>query len=249
MSTALVQVTAKLAERFGIEGNEADIFNTLKATAFKGNVSNEQFTALMIVANQYGLNPFTKEIYAFPDKNNGIVPVVGVDGWARIMNDHPQFDGLEYEQDDDGCTCVIYRKDRNRPVKVTEYMAECRRDTAPWKSHPRRMLRHKATIQAARLAFGFVGIYDEDEAERIVSAPIRDMGTAQVVARAEPAAYPDEAFVKNFPAWEAAIQSGKKTPDAIIAMVSSKATLTDEQVVAIREVAAIPSAAEEDAPF
>ncbi len=34
--------------------------------------------ALMIVADQYGLNPFTREIFAFPDKQNGIVPVVGV---------------------------------------------------------------------------------------------------------------------------------------------------------------------------
>ncbi len=68
--------------------------NTLKNTAFKGgNVTDEQFTALLIVANQYGLNPWTKEIYAFPDKG-GIVPVVGVDGWARIINEHPQFDGM-----------------------------------------------------------------------------------------------------------------------------------------------------------
>jgi hypothetical protein len=49
--------------------------------------------ALLIVADQYGLNPWTKEIYAFPDKSNGIVPVVGVDGWARIINTHEQFDG------------------------------------------------------------------------------------------------------------------------------------------------------------
>jgi hypothetical protein len=32
------------------------------------------------------------------------------------------------------------------------------------------MLRHKAMIQCARLAFGFVGIYEQDEAERIVEA-------------------------------------------------------------------------------
>jgi hypothetical protein len=53
-------------------------------------------------------------------------------------------------------------------VTVTEYLAECRRDTGPWKSHPRRMLRHKAMIQAARLAFGYGGIYDQDEAERVM---------------------------------------------------------------------------------
>ena len=38
----------------------------------------------------------------------------------------------------------------------------------PWKTHPKRMLRHKAMIQCARLAFGFTGIYDQDEADRIV---------------------------------------------------------------------------------
>ena len=30
------------------------------------------------------------------------------------------------------------------------------------------MLRHKAMIQCARLAFGYTGIFDQDEAERIV---------------------------------------------------------------------------------
>ncbi|MGP1667495.1 MAG: hypothetical protein ACTS5I_16635, partial [Rhodanobacter sp.] len=37
---------------------------------------------------------------------------------------------------------------------------------------PRRMLRHKAMIQCARLAFGFVGVYDPDEAERIQEATL-----------------------------------------------------------------------------
>lgn len=139
----------------------------LKATAFKGQVSDAQMTALLIVANQYGLNPWTKEIYAFPDKQNGIVPVVGVDGWSRIINSRPEFDGMDFQQDADSCTCTIYRKDRSHPIKVTEWMAECKRSAGPWLSHPYRMLRHKAMIQCARLAFGFSGIYDSDEAERI----------------------------------------------------------------------------------
>ena len=175
---ALATVTDKLAARFDLGHNGAELIETLKATAFKGQVTDAQMTALMVVANQYGLNPWTKEIYAFPDRQNGIVPVVGVDGWARIINDHPQFDGMEFDQDGESCTCAIYRKDRSRPTRVTEFLAECKRDTAPWKSHPRRMMRHKAMIQAARLAFGYGGIYDQDEAERIVE---RNMGPAAVV--------------------------------------------------------------------
>ena len=51
-------------------------------------------------------------------------------------------------------------------------MGECKRGTQPWQSHPKRMLRHKAMIQCARLAFGFSGIYDEDEAQRIVERDV-----------------------------------------------------------------------------
>jgi phage recombination protein Bet len=170
-------ILAKMAERFSVEPNR--LLDTLKATAFKGQVSNEQMISLLIVADQYGLNPFTRELFAFPDKG-GIVPVVSVDGWARIINGHPQFDGIQFDYEGDGaslsCTATIHRKDRTHPVSVTEYLSECKRDTQPWKSHPRRMLRHKAMIQCARLAFGFAGVFDEDEAHTI-----RDMGAADEV--------------------------------------------------------------------
>lgn len=185
MSTALTTLTTKLAKQFNI-GDGSDLVSTLKATCFKSGtqVTDAQMTALLIVANQYGLNPFIREIYAFPDKG-GIVPVVGLDGWSRIINNHDQFDGMDFAQDDESCTCTIYRKDRSHPVKVTEWMSECRRSTGPWQSHPKRMLRHKAMIQCARLAFGFSGIFEQDEAERIIEAdaPKRiDPETGEVTA-------------------------------------------------------------------
>ena len=167
---------AKTAARFGVEPEK--LMATLKATAFRTDkvVTDEQMLALLVVADQYGLNPFTKEIYAFPDKG-GIVPVVGVDGWSRIINEHPQFDGMAFFMPEDGsyCTCEIFRKDRGHSISATEYMNECKRNVAPWQSHPRRMLRHKALIQAARMAFGFAGVFDQDEAERIVDGDIVEM--------------------------------------------------------------------------
>lgn len=167
-------VLVRLGTKFGVDPDK--MLATLTATAFRGNATTEQMMALCIVAEQYNLNPWTKEIYAFPDRNNGIVPVVGVDGWSRIINEHPNFDGMDFEygqlndkQLPESITCRMYRKDRSHPVAVTEYLVECYRDNAtPWKSHPRRMLRHKAMIQCARIAFGFVGIFDDDEAERII---------------------------------------------------------------------------------
>lgn len=188
MSIAQNQAVA-LAKQFNIQGDPQELVQTLKATAFKGNATDAQFNALMIVSTQYGLNPFTKEIYAFPDKQNGITPVVGVDGWSRIINNHPQFDGMEFKYSEETTTpagsntkahewveCVIYRKDRSHPIVAREYLDEVYRPpfkgkfgevNGPWQSHTKRMHRHKAMIQAARLAFGFGGIYDEDEAQRI----------------------------------------------------------------------------------
>ncbi len=177
------QMASKLAERLGVE-NSDQLIDVLKSTAFKGkNIpSDAQMTALLIVSTEYQLNPWTKEIYAFPDKNGGIVPVVGIDGWLRIINANEQYDGMEINLSQDGeeATCAIYRKDRSKPTIITEYLSECRRPTDPWRDSPRRMLRHKAIIQCARVAFGFGGIHDQDEAQSIIDMGSIDGETGEV---------------------------------------------------------------------
>jgi phage recombination protein Bet len=179
-------LVAKMAERFGVDPDK--MMNALKETAFKvkdKQVSNEQMMALLVVSDQYGLNPWTKEIYAYPDKG-GIVPVVGVDGWSRIINENSMLDGIDFRFSDETVDhkgikchewveCVIYRKDRQHPTVVREYFSEVVRKLnypTPWDTHPNRMHRHKALIQCARIAFGFVGIYDQDEAERIIEKDV-----------------------------------------------------------------------------
>lgn len=243
MTTALSILTSNLASKFDM-GDGSGLIDTLKSTAFKSSiqVTDAQMTALLVVASQYGLNPFTREIYAFPDKG-GIVPVVGIDGWSRIMNTHDQFDGIEFKFDSESCTCIIYRKDRSHPTSATEYMEECKRDNSPaWKSHPRRMLRHKAMIQAARLAFGFTGIYDQDEAERIVEVKGKEIDitpSRQSIEEKQLPDYPDDKFEANKEAWQTAIESGKRTAESIINMISTKHTLTDEQKESIKKLGAI----------
>ena len=177
MTTELANPTRKPAEKPSALGLMASRLNvetdkllgTLKATVFKG-ANNEELLALVVVANEYGLNPLLKEIYAFPAKGGGIQPVVGIDGWLKMINRHIKFDGLEspVQFSNDGkpesCTCAIWVKGRKHPVRITEYYDECFRQTDPWKTMPARMLRHKAISQCARVAFGFSGIQDEDEA-------------------------------------------------------------------------------------
>lgn len=196
-------LVAKFAAKYNIDADK--LLGILKATAFKQGkgkpeVTNEQMAALLIVADQYGLNPFTREIFAFPDKQNGIVPVVSVDGWARIINEHLMMDGLEFRYSEEKIKpgdarvpdlkfeghewmeAVFYRKDRKYPIVIREYLEEVYRKAfefddgnkkeGAWQSHTKRFHRHKTLIQGGRIAFGFAGLFDEDEAHRIVEGQV-----------------------------------------------------------------------------
>lgn len=198
------RITEYFAEKYSVKKDF--LLHTLKTTVFSQGkneqglpiqITDAQCVMLLIVAKQYNLNPFTREIYAFPDKKSGgIIPVVGVDGWSRIVNDHPLYDGAEFRYSeqmikiDDNAQpcfewieCVMYHKNRKHPTVVREYLDEIYRPAfegfnratqkaytvnGPWQSHTKRFARHKTFIQCGRMAFGFSGIYDEDEAKRII---------------------------------------------------------------------------------
>jgi phage recombination protein Bet len=173
---------------------------TLKDSFLKG-ASDAELVAFVAIANQYQLNPWTKEIHAFKGRGGGIQCVLGIDGWLKIINHHEQMDSIQTElkEDDQGnpvsCTCSIYRKDRRGATVVTEYMVECRQGTEPWQKMPRRMLRHKAIIQCARVAFGFA-FQDDDEIQVTshpgsttftVTAPVDKVATTTEAPPQEPA--------------------------------------------------------------
>lgn len=257
-SPALVSLASQVAKGLDIPIEGKELIDTLKATAFKVKegdqpVSDSQMMALLVIAKQYHLNPWTKEIYAFPDKG-GITPIVGVDGWSRIINEHPQFDGIEFRFSEnmvqmeganslahEWIEAVIYRKDRKQPTVIREYIDEVYKPPfkgkygevkSPWQTHPKRFHRHKSLIQCARVAFGFGGIYDEDEADRIREAKdITPQATTTV--RNEPQPYPLADYEKNKATWKKAIETGKKTPNALIATIETKGFLTNEQKLEI----------------
>ena len=95
------------------------------------------------------------------------------------------------------------------------------------------MLRHKAMIQCARMAFGFGGISDEDDAERIREKDITQQ--AEVVAKpVELEPYPADKFEENFEQWKSLIESGRRSADDVIAKIKSRNTMTDEQETRLR---------------
>ncbi|MDD5571931.1 MAG: recombinase RecT [Bacteroidales bacterium] len=160
-----------------LQVDEKELQKALKSTVLKTagrEPTDSEFMMLAIVANTYGLNPILKELYVFPSKSGGLIPIVPIDGWVSLVNRNKDFDGVELleNKSDDGklvsITSKFYLKSKSHPVVVTEYLAECKKSTDTWTQWPARMLRHKAYSQGARIAFGFSGIYDEDEAQRII---------------------------------------------------------------------------------
>ena len=184
-----------MASRAGLRPQE--FADTVRKTCGLATASNEEFAAFLLVAKQYDLNPILREIYAFPRKGGGIVPILSLDGWVSLINRHPQSDGFEFEDHHDSnnrlvaTTCRMFRKDRSHPVVVTEYLEECIRPTDPWKMK-HRMLRHKAMIQAARYCFGFAGMFDEDEGAKIADIPAREIIPAKKLIVPPPP--PDDAI-------------------------------------------------------
>lgn len=172
-------VVGKLAETYGMEGPALEA--TLCETIFPNGkqATKAQVAALCIVADQYGLNPFTKQIYAFPAKGGGITPIIGVDGWYKILNEHPANDGFDVsvEFDEKGAphsaTVTFHRKDRHHPFVWTEYLDECYRNTDPWNKTKVRMLKHRAICQGARVCYG-INAYEPDEAERIADFEVKE---------------------------------------------------------------------------
>ena len=104
------------------------------------------------------LDPLCDEI-GFTQYDDGQWQVfITIEGCSKLLNQHPQFNGLVFTQADiliDGVPewieCSIYRKDREVPTTVREYLTEVRGENSIWQKMPRRMLRHRALQQCVRL--------------------------------------------------------------------------------------------------
>jgi phage recombination protein Bet len=171
----------KMADEYSLdtlkfwEGIKATIAPTKKDGAL---ASDAEIMTFLMVANQYKLNPFLREIHGFVGKGGKVQVIVGIDGWIKMVNRRADYGGFDmlHKLDEKGnlasITCRMKVKDDSvalgvRIVEMTEYMSECKMPgKEPWEKWPARMLHHKAFIQAARYAFGITEFIDEDEGER-----------------------------------------------------------------------------------
>lgn len=148
--------------------NSVEMLHTLRNTVAPG-LTDSEFALFAEIVKSTGLNPVTKEVWAI--KAGGRLQLMtGINGFLRIANSHPMFDGMEVEFEKDGdrivaATAKVYRKDRRFPAVATAFMAEYGKPTPIWKQMPSVMLAKCAKSLAIREAFvqELGGLYTQEE--------------------------------------------------------------------------------------
>ena len=115
--------------------------------------------SLLRIGRENHLDPLKEEVSLALYDDCHWQAYITVEGYSRILNNHPAFDGIVFTQSEETANgipiwmeCTIYRKDRLHPFIVREYFEEVKGEQAIWQKMPRRMLRHRVMQQCARIA-------------------------------------------------------------------------------------------------
>jgi hypothetical protein len=203
--------------------------------------------AIAMQAAQWGMNPF-----AVAQKTHLVNGNLGYE--AQLVNAVVQSSGAikgrfhyDYKGDGNGLTCrvgAVLRGDTDITWGEWLSISDITTKNSPlWKTNPKQQIAYLQTKNWSRLYCpgAILGIYSDDElidADVPLPPSTRHMGAADEVrpktASSLPA-YEIASFEKNLSSWATAIASGRKTPDQIIEMIQTKATLTEEQKARIRK--------------
>lgn len=210
---------------------------------FQGNAGN------ILIAMQWGMELGMAPLQAM--QNIAVIngrPSIWGDAMIAIARSAPSCEyiteTLQGEGDAMIATCKAKRK--GQPEEIRTFSVDDAKTAGlwnkqgPWKTSPKRMLQLRARAFAIRDVFADAlrGMASAEEQQDIaVMQQERDV----TPAKTEPAAlphYPADQFEANFPKWQSVIESGKKSVDALISMISTKGILTDDQISQLKELEA-----------
>lgn len=135
-------------------------------------------------------------------------------------------------------------EDEPRVLELLLAQARTRNSTL-WADDPRQQLAYLATKRWSRLYCPDVilGVYSPDELEE--SAPrVRDVSPIREAEAAGLQPYPDEKLAENLPKWRKSVDERKSSPEHLIATISSKYTLSEQQIEQIKNLAPIEGVSE-----
>lgn len=223
----------------------ADILagSTIVPKDFANNPGN------ILVAIQWGLELGLQPMQAM--QNIAVIngrPALWGDAVIALVRSSPLCEYVYEEDDGETATCRVKRRGEAEQVR-TFSMAEAKAASltgkqGPWSQYPKRMRQMRARAFALRDVFPDVlrgmPVAEEEQDKQYTE---RDMGTAQ---RQPPAApreqaiglphYPQDKLEEMLPKWGGIIESGKSTPERIIAKVLTTNSLSDEQRKAIMDL-------------
>ena len=203
-SAPLVKASTTLSLALGIE--PAMMIETIKAQCFKSvkpdQVSDAQLAAYISVANALpGINPLLPGmLYAYPEKNGGITPIIGPDGIFSLIGSNPDivaqpdngpawYTEAEVENGEQIVTAYINHRTKGL-LRKKIYIKEWTVSSNPnWQSRPRHMAEIRALKQCARQIIHAIPM---DEDERAIAEMKNVTGTAET-----PPERPDPAALKR----------------------------------------------------
>jgi len=171
----------------GLSFSSKEIETIRRTVAEKAN--DDEFRMFMHIAKSYGLDPFNGEIFFW--KMNGKPTIMtSRDGYLKIADSHPSYDGLvsdvvrandvfkrerdninhEYGADRGdiiGAYALVYRKDRRYPVYVFAPFKEYNAGTRVWAKYPSAMILKVAESMALKRAFTVSGLVSREEMDVI----------------------------------------------------------------------------------
>lgn len=147
------------------------LVKTIKETVCRG-ASDAQLAMFLQVCKRTGLDPFLKEIWFVAEKS---IIMAGRDGYLRVANEHPMFDGIEtrVERDEKNvpikAVCTVWRKDRTHPTICEAYYNEYKSGSPVWTKYPSAMISKVAEVLSLKRSFAINGVVSEEEMDATFS--------------------------------------------------------------------------------
>ena len=159
--------------------------NAIRNTVAHG-ADDSELQMYLALAAKYDLDPFAKEIWFVQMKGRNTI-LTGRDGYLKIANRNPNFDGMEsdvvcagdkfYKEGGIikhaynaanrgpiiGAYAVVHRKDRNHPAYVFAPFREYNKGRGVWTEYPSAMILKVAESMALKRAFSISGLVTEEE--------------------------------------------------------------------------------------
>ena len=170
--------------------NPTEKWNKEQIDAIKNTVAvganDSELTMFLSLAAKYDLDPFAREIWFIQAKDRNII-TTGRDGYLKIANRDPNFDGMisdvvhlsdKFVKENDtvkhlynvgnrgpiiGAYAVVYRKDRAHPAYFFAPFSEYNKGFNAWKQYPSAMIQKVAEACALKRAFSISGLVTEEE--------------------------------------------------------------------------------------